>query len=325
MPTETTDVCDANSTLLLTGELRVLNHQIFKSYGGCPAFSGHVVTVKSFEDNAAVAQAVFANKNHDPNVLVVDAGGSLRRSMVGSILAQIAHNMGWVGILVNGCIRDIDQINAIDIGVRALGTVPVRSSKKGGGEKHVTDGDWVCADSNGILVSNCELSVLGPTYRPIPIHENATEILCGFSYTHTIADYTSPVEVWRLFEAHYLDDHNFLPKFLPHLFDSVEFVVGDSTAVGSIKLLKLSKDVNNHYIKYTTIEGGLLEDKWDHIVYEIKIEPSITGSHFKMIGHYHAKRGVKPTEEDVQFGRDALKDMHKAVQETLLLYPHLYA
>ena len=74
----------------------------------------------------------------------------------------------------------------------------------------------------------------------------------------------------------------------------------------------------------STIEGDILEDKWDHIVYEIKLEPYNTGTHFKMIGHYQAKKNVMPTEEDVKLGREELKHMHKIAQEFLLLYPHLY-
>ncbi|XP_021725073.1 uncharacterized protein LOC110692377 [Chenopodium quinoa] len=347
-PTETTDVCDANSPLLATGELRVVN-QIFQPYGLRRAFSGRVVTVKSFEDNAVVVEAIFANKLHEPNVLVIDAGGSLRRSMVGSVLAQMGHNMGWAGIVVNGCIRDIDEINSIDIGIRALGCVPVRSSKKGGGEKNVTvhfggtlirDGDWLCADSSGILVSNCELSVLGPTYSPI-LHKYGTNMNYEGScyYTHTIADYTSPAERHRLFAAHFLDDLNFLPKYLPKSFETIQYLVGDSTTVGSVKLIKFPKghpfnymknkvdeiDSDNFYIKYSTIEGDILGDKWDHIEYEVKIEPSITGSHFKMTGHFHPKKDVMPTEKDVKYGQEELKNIHKVAQEFLFLYPHLYA
>ncbi|XP_010693876.2 uncharacterized protein LOC104906773 [Beta vulgaris subsp. vulgaris] len=347
-PTETTDVCDANSPLLATGDIRVLN-QIFQPYGRRRAFNGHVVTVKSFEDNAVVVETILDKKlqHKHPKVLIIDAGGSLRRSMVGSVLAQMAYNMGWAGIVVNGCIRDVDEMNSIDIGVRALGAVPVRSFKKGGGEKYVTvhfagalikDGDWLCADSSGILVSNCELSILGPLYRPI---QNETTINGGgfYHYTHIMADYTSPVEMHRLFKAHFIDDHNFLPKFLPESFKSVEFVLGESTGVGCIKLMNFPQDHRfkymknrvdeldheNLYIKYSIIEGDILEDKWDHIVYEIKLEPYNTGTHFKMIGHYQAKKDVIPTEEDVKHGREELKHMHKVVQEVLLLYPHLYA
>jgi len=55
-------------------------------------------------------------------------------------------------------------------------------------------------------------------------------------------------------------------------------------------------DVDNLYIKYTSIEGDILEDEWEYIVHEIKIGPSVTGSHLKMTGCYHAKREVITTE-----------------------------
>ncbi|CAO2815902.1 unnamed protein product [Amaranthus hypochondriacus] len=339
---ETTDVCDANSPLLETGELRVLK-QMFQPFGARRAFSGQVVTVKSFEDNAVVVEAIFENKCHEPKVLVIDAGGSLRRAMIGSLAAQVVHDMGWVGVVVNGCVRDVDQINNINIGVRALGSAPVRPSKKGGGEKHVTvqfagalirDGDWLCADSSGIVVASCELTLLGPIHRPLLLNHNDTNMKCcgSFCYTHIMADYTSPVEPNHLFQAYCLDDFNFLPKFVPQSFESIELLVGESTAVGCIKLFKFSKgqifkfmknrvdklDQDNLYIKYTTIEGDILRDKWDHIVYEIKIKPSIIGSHFKMIGYYHAKEGAMPIDEDVTYGQKGfLMNTHKAIQEAL--------
>ncbi|KAL9224538.1 hypothetical protein vseg_000563 [Gypsophila vaccaria] len=343
--TDTTDVCDANSPLLATGDLRVLL-PVFQSYGQRKAFSGRVVTVKTFEDNKVVVEAIFGKesllKDDRAQVLVIDAGGSRRRSMIGSVLAQMAHNMGWAGIIVNGCIRDIDEINNIDIGIRALGPVPVRSTKIGGGQKHVTvefagvlikDGDWICVDSSGIVVSNTELSVVGPIYKPI--FHNQTR-----SYVHTMADYTSPVEPHRLFKAHCLNDHDFFPKFLPQFFEDIDFVEGDSTSVGCIKIIHFPTgnrfkyvknrvdelDVDDLYIKYTTIEGDNLENKWHNITYEIEVKPSITGSHFKMIGYYEAKNdGLMPNEDDVKVGYEDFKSIHKAVQEFLLLYPHLYA
>ncbi|KAL7217641.1 hypothetical protein ACSBR2_010979 [Camellia fascicularis] len=76
--------------------------------------------------------------------------------------------MRWAGIVINGCVRDVDEINSCDIGVRALASHPQKSNKKGVGEKHVTihfagtlilDGEWLYADSDGILVSKTELSV----------------------------------------------------------------------------------------------------------------------------------------------------------------------
>ncbi len=52
-------------------------------------------------------------------VLVVDGGGSLRCALVGGNLAKLACDNGWVGVVVNGCVRDVAEINDCDVGVRA--------------------------------------------------------------------------------------------------------------------------------------------------------------------------------------------------------------
>ncbi|URE23513.1 hypothetical protein MUK42_07805 [Musa troglodytarum] len=161
----TAELCDANASLLAKGELRVLQ-PMFQTYGQCRAFCGPIVTLKVFEDNVLVREVLEAPG--DGRVLVVDGGGSTRCALVGGNLGQLAQNMGWAGIVVNGCIRDAYEINGCDIGVRALGCHPLKSNKKGLGEKHVTvniggtiihDGEWLYADSDGILVSAIELSL----------------------------------------------------------------------------------------------------------------------------------------------------------------------
>lgn len=161
----TAEVCDTNAALLSSGELRVLQ-PVFKTYGQCRAFAGPVVTLKVFEDNVLVRE-VLEGKG-EGRVLMIDGGGSMRCALVGGNLGQLAQNKGWTGIVVNGCIRDVDEINGCDIGVRALASHPVKSNKKGVGEKHVPvhiagtlirDGEWLYADSDGILVSKHELSI----------------------------------------------------------------------------------------------------------------------------------------------------------------------
>ncbi len=161
----TAEACDSNATLLASGDLRVLQ-PIFQIYGQCRAFSGPIVTLKVFEDNVLVRE--FLETRGEGRVLVIDGGGSMRCALVGGNLGQLAQNMGWAGIVVNGCIRDVDEINGCDIGVRALASHPQKSSKKGVGERHgpihvggtlIRDGEWLYADSDGILVSKNELSV----------------------------------------------------------------------------------------------------------------------------------------------------------------------
>ncbi|KAK9940796.1 hypothetical protein M0R45_017437 [Rubus argutus] len=163
----TTDVCDANPALLESEDLRFLA-PIFQRFGKWRAFSGRVVTLKVFEDNTLVIEAL--SRKGEGRVLVVDGGGSMNRAVTGGMLAKCAEIMGWAGIVVNGCIRDVDEINECEIGVRALATCPVRpfKSKDGSGQKHVDvniggkwirDGEWLYADSDGILVSTAQLSL----------------------------------------------------------------------------------------------------------------------------------------------------------------------
>jgi RraA family protein len=161
----TAEICDTNATHLTNGDLRIL-HPVFQMYGQSRAFSGPVVTVKVFEDNVLVRELL--ETKGEGRVLVIDGGGSMRCALVGGNLVQLAQNMGWSGIVVNGCIRDVDEINLCQVGVRALASHPLKSNKNGTGEKHVAvyvggtfirDGEWLYADNDGIIVSKFELSI----------------------------------------------------------------------------------------------------------------------------------------------------------------------
>ena len=99
--------------------------------------------------------------------MVVDAGGSMRRACLGDMLAEQASANGWSGIIIYGCIRDVDEIMATEIGVQALGVHPMKTEKKGVGEIDLAvtfgsvtfrPGDYVYADNNGIIVSPKALS-----------------------------------------------------------------------------------------------------------------------------------------------------------------------
>jgi regulator of ribonuclease activity A len=128
------DICDANEDKLVSGELAALP-PVFKSYGATTKFSGPATTLKAFEDNGMVRTVLETPGNG--HVLVIDGGGSLRCALVGGNLAVLAEKNGWAGIVVHGCIRDVDEINACNIGVRALAAMPVKSIKRGGGEQNL--------------------------------------------------------------------------------------------------------------------------------------------------------------------------------------------
>ncbi|CAN6192471.1 unnamed protein product [Urochloa humidicola] len=165
LPLATAEVCDANPHLIMNGELRAL-HPNFQIYGRRQVFAGPIVTLKVYEDNVLIRE--FLEEKGHGRVLVVDGGGSMRCAILGGNPVQQAQNNGWAGIVVNGCIRDVDEINGCDIGVRALNSHPMKANKKGIGEKHVPltiagtricDGEWLYADTDGILVSRTELTV----------------------------------------------------------------------------------------------------------------------------------------------------------------------
>ena len=150
----TPDLCDQYPELVRVVEPMLSN------FGGREQFCGQITTIKCFEDNSLVKQLV--GTSGEGRVIVVDAGGSLRRACLGDMLAEQAASNGWAGLIIYGCIRDVDQIRATDIGVQALGVHPMKTDKKGVGELNipVTFGgvtfapkDDVYADNNGIILS----------------------------------------------------------------------------------------------------------------------------------------------------------------------------
>jgi len=154
----TPDLCDDYPDLV-----RVLA-PAFTNFGGRESFNGPVLTVKCFEDNSVVKEMV--GTPGEGRVMVVDAGGSMRRACLGDMLAEQASVNGWAGLIIYGCIRDVDEIMATDIGVQALGIHPMKTDKKGIGELGISVtfagvtfslGDYVYADNNGIIVSSQRL------------------------------------------------------------------------------------------------------------------------------------------------------------------------
>ncbi|MGD1843653.1 MAG: ribonuclease E activity regulator RraA [Thermonemataceae bacterium] len=136
----------------------------FQSFGAKKAFGGAIATIKCFEDNSLVKQ--YLQQAGEQRVLVVDGGGSLRCALVGDNLATLAINNGWAGLVVYGCIRDSAVIDTLDVGIKALGTHPMKSIKKNQGETDIpvtfagtlfTPGHFLYADADGIIVATEKL------------------------------------------------------------------------------------------------------------------------------------------------------------------------
>ncbi|XP_021722279.1 major allergen Pru ar 1-like [Chenopodium quinoa] len=157
--------------------------------------------------------------------------------------------------------------------------------------------------------------------------------------TCTLADFDSVVAPSRLFNALSIDSHNFLPKVVPHFVKSVEFVEGDSTTVGCVKNINFPDeapyryvktrvdeiDCNNLYLKYTSIEGDIFPDTLECAVYENKYEASGTGTHYKMVAHYHMKGDNVMDEEEIQSAKQGIQMMFKAIEDHLIANPQVYA
>lgn len=158
----TTDLSDAYSE----DETAFLRHlePVFQDYGGRSRFHGPVVTLATFEDNTKVREAVEGPG--EGRVLVVDGGGSTRCALFGGNLAQLAAKNGWAGIVIHGCVRDRDELEAEDVGIKALGAHPRKSQKRGAGSfgvpvsfagQAIKPGDWLYADRDGVIVAAREL------------------------------------------------------------------------------------------------------------------------------------------------------------------------
>jgi len=154
MTFKTADLCDDFSD-----NLQIVA-PLFLAFGGNRRFSGTIQTVKIFEDNVLVRQMLSEKVNGD--VLVVDGGGSLRCALLGDMLAKMGYQNGWSGVIVYGCIRDSVDINDMPIGVRALQTNPLKSIRKGWGDKNISvtfagatfnPGEHLYADEDGIILS----------------------------------------------------------------------------------------------------------------------------------------------------------------------------
>ncbi len=158
MTFKTADLCDEYSAQLQIAEPGL------NDFGGNVVFSGPIATVKCFEDNSRVRERL--SQPGEGRVLVVDAGGSRRCAMLGDILAQKGVDNGWAGVVMYGLIRDSDDISRMPIGVKALGTYPLKSEKKNIGDIDVpvrfmgviyNPGAYLYADHDGIIVSATEL------------------------------------------------------------------------------------------------------------------------------------------------------------------------
>jgi regulator of ribonuclease activity A len=147
------DICDE-----FPQDVSVLE-PLFSNFGGKQRFSGEIITIKCFEDNSLLREVVRTEGRG--RVIVVDGGGSMRRALFGDMLAAKADENGWRGVVINGCVRDVEILETIELGVRALNCHPVKTDKRGEGQLNVPvrfagvcfkPGQYFYADKNGAVI-----------------------------------------------------------------------------------------------------------------------------------------------------------------------------
>jgi len=132
----------------------------FRQFGGRTQFAGPISTVRCFQDNALLKSVL--SEPGEGRVLVVDGGGSLHAALVGDVIAELARRSGWAGLIVNGAVRDAATLRDLDLGIKALGTNPRKSTKTGAGDRDVVldiggvtfaPGEFAFSDDDGIVVT----------------------------------------------------------------------------------------------------------------------------------------------------------------------------
>jgi len=156
----TAELCDR---LAGSGHLQIAE-PLFRHFGGKQRFAGRISTLKVFEDNALLRSVL--QEQGQGRVLVIDGGGSRRCALMGDTLTALAVEQGWEGILVYGCVRGVEAMQQLLIGVMALNTHPLSSRKHGQGERDVMitfagvnfkKDQFLYADQDGIVVADAKI------------------------------------------------------------------------------------------------------------------------------------------------------------------------
>lgn len=138
---------------------------LYQDYGKNSRFSGRVTTVKCFEDNSIIK--ALSNTQGYGGVVVVDGGGSLKKALLGDVIAADFVANGWAGIVIDGCVRDVDILKTLPFGIRARNSIPLKTERRGQGIQDqdieiagitVRSGDYLVADETGIIVSATPLT-----------------------------------------------------------------------------------------------------------------------------------------------------------------------
>lgn len=139
---------------------------MLSNFGGRSAFSGQITTVKCFEDNGVIREIL--EQDGVGRILLIDGGGSLRRALIDAEIASLAEENEWEGLVLYGSVREVDELEELNLGIQALASIPVGASSQGIGEVDVAVNfggvtflpeDYLYADNTGVILSQSPLDV----------------------------------------------------------------------------------------------------------------------------------------------------------------------
>lgn len=110
MKYDTSELCD-----IYQEDVNVVE-PLFSNFGGRSSFGGQIITVKCFEDNGLLYDLL--EQNGRGHILLIDGGGSVRRALIDADLARLAVQNEWEGLVVYGAVRQVDDLEELDIGIR---------------------------------------------------------------------------------------------------------------------------------------------------------------------------------------------------------------
>ncbi|RXJ86743.1 S-adenosylmethionine--2-demethylmenaquinone methyltransferase [Arcobacter sp. CECT 8985] len=150
----TADICDNNPQ-----KVNVLGPD-FKSYGGLNKAYGEIITVKLDKNNNDLIK-LLKNINGEGKVVVVDVQMQYY-AVVGDKLTKFAYDNKYNALVINGYVRDIQNIKKFDIAIYAKGTCPRKYEKVQAGKiacdlnidnVDIQNGDYIYIDSDGIVIA----------------------------------------------------------------------------------------------------------------------------------------------------------------------------
>lgn len=155
MKVSTANISDA---MHKTGELKGLQ-PVWYGAPGELKFAGPAVTVRTYNgDWSAPVQAIDQCKPGD--VIVIDAcRGDI--AVWGELATNSCRSKGVVGVVIDGAVRDIDDIRKLKFPLFARSFTPTAGEPKGFGEinapievceRKVEPGDWIIGDESGVVV-----------------------------------------------------------------------------------------------------------------------------------------------------------------------------